>query len=208
MTETATQARKVRDLRTQLQGLEAGLEDDVVFEHIRTRRELVTIYSTQDGEPIPIPEYMVTAAMQKIRPDGKGYMFTDNPDEAPKYQQGTLKCFLHADSEERAQGILAELGLEGKQCVAGSLASRHSKRMHEQHRHKDERKALEFWQDETKEAARTERERQQLEATLSLARERESAPVATTTEPTHICDECGYEGTPNQVRGHKMGAHK
>jgi hypothetical protein len=195
----AEKERRARDLRSQVAELEPGLEG-VIFEHIRTRRELVTVYSMTDGEPIAIPEYMVRAVMTK-RVDGE-YMFTDNPAEAPEYRKGTVKCFLHAESAERASGVLDEIGLKGKVCPAGSLASVHSKRTHGERRHGREWAAYQEYLNDKKEAKAIARQERQLEATLSIAR----GATAVVT-PKGECDICGKTGFKN-VGAHKRGAHK
>ena len=194
--------RRARDLRSQVAELEPGLEG-VIFEHIRTRRELVTVYSMADGEAIPVPEYMLRAVMTKTV-DGE-YMFTDNPAEAPEYRRGTVKCFLHADSAERASGVLEEIGLAGKTCPAGSLASVHSKRIHAERRHGREWAALQDYLNDRKEEKAIARQEQQLEATLALAG-KAAAPTVSDTPTLGECDICGKTGFKN-VGAHKRGAH-
>lgn len=195
MQDIAQRERRARDLRSQLEGLSPGLEGDVVFQHVRSRHNLVTIYSMESGEAIPIPEYMVGAVLLKRL--GDGYMFTDNPDEAPKYRQGQIKCFLHADSTERASGVLNEIGLAGKTCPAGSLANPHSKRIHGQHRHKQEWGAYQEFITDQKEAKAQARQDQQLDATLEIARAAggQTAPVEVSSPPQEdaspTCNSCG-----------------
>lgn len=216
--EAATRERKASDLRPQLDGLGGSLAGEVVFLHIRTGRNPVTVYSMQDGEKIPVPEYMLRTVLSKALPDGTK-MFTQNPDEAPEYHWGEVKCFLHAESAERTTGILQEIGLAGKVCEAGKLASIYSKRQHGEHRHSKEWAAYQEHVTEQKEAKQDERQEKQLAATLDLAKgaapvEAESVEVTEPAEapsPVESCDVegcVGFEGTPNQVRGHKLGAHK
>ena len=166
--DVATQAREAADLSSQLDGVSAGIGKEVVFQYIRTGRNLITVWAMSDGEPIPVPEYMLASVFAKRLADGTR-MFTDNPDEAPKYVRGTTKCFLHAESIERDSGVLAEIGLAGKTCIAGSLASTFSERIHGKKRHSRERETYEAYLDEQKEAAKLKREEEQLEATLSIA---------------------------------------
>lgn len=199
----AEKERRARDLRSQVAELEPGLEG-VIFEHIRTRRELVTVYSMNDGEAIPIPEYMVRAVMTK-RVDGE-YMFTDNPAEAPEYRKGTTKCFLHAESAERASGILDEIGLKGKVCPAGSLASVHSKRTHGERRHGREWAAYQEYLNNEKEANAIARQERQLDATLSIARGGQSVQTKAEPTPKGTCDICGKKF--KNVGVHKSHAHK
>ena len=208
--EAATREHRASDLRTQLGGIDKSLVGEVVFQHIRTGRNPVPVYSMQDGEEIPVPEYMLRAVFSKKLPDGR-WMFTDNPDEAPEYHWGEVKCFLHAESAERATGILQEIGLAGKVCPAGKLASTFAKRMHGEHRHSKEWAAYQQHVGEQKENAQNERQERQLAATLDIAKG--AAPTETSEvapEPPAMCDVegCEYRGTANQVRGHKVGAHK
>jgi hypothetical protein len=205
----AEKERRARDLRSQVAELEPGLEG-VIFEHIRTRRELITVYSMKDGEAIPVPEYMLRAVLTKM--DGGEYMFTDNPAEAPEYHKGTVKCFLHADSPERASGVLNEIGLAGKVCPAGSLASVHSKRTHGERRHGREWAAYKEYLDNEKEEKAITRQEKQLEATLALARGTAEQAASYEGEPARVldpktaCDICGKGGLKN-VGAHKRGAH-
>ena len=201
MPGVAEKERRARDLRAQVAELEPGLAGEVVFEHIRTRRGLVTVYSMTDGEAIPVPEYMVKAVMTKVV-DGQ-YMFTDDPSEAPTYRQGTVKCFMHQDSSERASGALAEVGLAGKTCPAGSLASVHSKRIHGERRHGREWAAYQEYLNNEKEAKAIARQDEQLAATLAIAR---GGTPQLTDPPKGQCDICGRSGFKN-VGAHKRGAH-
>ena len=166
--EVASQAREAADLSSQLDGVAAGIGKEVVFQYIRTGRNLITVWAMSDGEPIPVPEYMLASVFGKRLEDGTR-MFTDNADEAPEYVRGTTKCFLHAESIERDSGVLAEIGLAGKTCIAGSLASTFSKRIHGQKRHSREWAAYQDYLNEKKEADKLKRETEQLEATRSIA---------------------------------------
>ncbi len=197
--------RRARDLRSQVAELEPGLEG-VIFEHIRTRRGLVTVCSMTDGEAIPVPEYMVRAVMTKTV-NGE-YMFTDNPAEAPEYRRGTVKCFLHTESAERASGVLDEIGLKGKVCPAGSLASVHSKRTHGERRHSREWAAYKEYLDDKKEAEAIERQEKGLAATLALAGKATATPAeAGISPPLGVCDICGKTGL-KRIKAHKSMVHK
>lgn len=185
----AERERKARDLRSQLSGLQTEFEKDIVFQHIRSGHEPVTVYAVLDGEPIPIPEYMVASVLTKQLPDGR-YMFTDRADEVPAYKRGEIKCFLHLESTERAAGVLAEIGLASKTCPAGNLASIYAGRLHGQHRHKQEWEAYKEYLERQKEAVREARQEKQLEATLAIARgpgKRSSGRSQTVT----TCQGCG-----------------
>jgi len=226
--------RQVKDLRSQVAGLEmSDLGGEVVFQHIRTRRNLVTIYSVLDGEPISIPEYMVAGVLGKALPDGSP-MFSEHAEDAPEYKRGQVKCFLHPDSPDRP--ILERAGLAGKTCVAGNLAGGYAKRIHGQHRHKQEWEAYQDYANSVQSAAVTGRAEQQLEATLAIARRigdngsAESVsqePVTSTpSAPTEVdaqpqatpiasggCDQCDWKpkaGTKDPamaLRFHVAGKH-
>lgn len=195
----ATKERRARDLREEL--AEIGREDmeGVVFQHIRTGHEPVTIYAMSDGEPITLPANIARQALLK-KYDGK-WMFTDDPKEVPEYKKGTVRCFLHAESAERAAGLLDEIGLTGKSCPAGQLASTYAARQHGLHKHSQERKALDEFLYQREAAEEKAERRQQTDAMLKLA-------GGVDAVDTQQCDKCDYTGTANQVRGHKMGAHK
>lgn len=208
MPDAPISERTERDLRQQVSGL-GGLEKEVLFQHIRTGQELVTIYAMSDGEPIPMPMHAARAAMQKK--NEKGWMFTDNESEAPTYVRGTVRCFLHAESVERAAGVLAEIGLSGKTCPAGSLVSDYAKESHAQHKHRQEYAAWQKYLENKEKREDREATRQQLDATLAIAGKAADGVPATKAEVAlQECPvaDCDYMGTEPQVRGHKMGAHK
>ena len=219
--------RKITDLRSRIDGLEmSDLGGEVVFQHIRTRRNLVTIYSMVDGEPIQIPEYMVEAAMSKTLPDG-GPMFTNDAADAPEYKLGQTKCFLHPDSPDRP--ILERAGLAGKTCVAGNLAGGYAKRIHALHRHKQEWEAYQDYVGGQEAAQAVGRAEQQIEATLALARRADGSATAEVVAPrrsaqgdtppveapveANACSLCGWKPKPGNkspelaLRFHRVGKH-
>ncbi|KKK94025.1 hypothetical protein LCGC14_2686990 [marine sediment metagenome] len=200
MTEPTTTERR-RDLRNEATGL-GGLEKDVVFQHIRTRRELVTLYRMADGQPVEIPEYMVAGVMQKKNADG--WMFTEVKDEAPDYKVGEIKCFLHAESPERESGLLQEWGLSGKKCPAGNLSSEYSKTQHGERRHKQEWAAKEAFEEAKEKQEDRDAQREQLNATLALAGK--AAPTATRVAVN--CPTCNKPCKGNAgLSAHVRGAH-
>ena len=173
----AEREEKIRDLTGEVAELDRA-EPEVLFQLRSPRRQLVTIYSTTDGEPIPIPESMVRAAMNATRADGVR-RFAARKEDVPEYKLGDVKCFLHPDSPER--DILAKIGLAGATCPAPHLASGHSKRVHAEHRHKQEWAALQEFLNDQKENVREARAERQLQATLDLARGASSAEVSAET---------------------------
>ena len=197
----AVNAERLRDLRGQVAGLGSVDMPEILFQHISPGRQKVTVYSTKDGCPVPIPSYMVASAMELKNEDGT-YRFVADAKDAPTYKPGTIKCFLHKDSPERP--ILEMVGLSGTFCPADALASEHSKRMHGLHRHKQEFAAWQEFVETKKEEKREARLDSQLEATLVLA----GGGTATLTNPPKgQCDVCGKDGLKN-VGAHKRGAHK
>jgi hypothetical protein len=197
----AVKAEKVRDLRGQLTGIAEEDAPEILFMQISPGREPVTVYSTTDGTPTAVPKYRIREVMELKNNDGS-FRFVAEAKDAPEYKLGTIKCFLHKDSSERP--ILEMIGLQSATCSKETLASAHSKRMHELHRHKNERIAYQGYVEDQKEAKREQRLDEQLEATLALARGGSATAVAV---PKGECDICGKSGFKN-VGAHKRGAHK
>ena len=206
----AVKAEKVRDLRGQLTGIAEEDEPEILFQMISPGREPVTVYSTTDGTPTAVPKYMIGAAMELKNNDGS-FRFVADAEAAPEYKLGTIKCFLHKDSSERP--ILEMIGLQSATCSKKTLASAHSKRMHELHRHKNERIAYQEYVDGKKEEKREARLDQQLDATLALVGGRQpditDVEVAGVPHPVRNgeCDICGRTGL-KRVKAHKSMAHK
>lgn len=69
--EIAKKAEQVRDLRQQVAGLATEALPGVVFIEIDDGRAPVTIYSTEDGRPVVIPEYMLGPVLERRREDGE-----------------------------------------------------------------------------------------------------------------------------------------
>lgn len=131
------------------------------------RRKLYVLYSTTTGERIEVPRFIFDTAIKRMVPGTNQFAFTAFKDRAPVYKPGAVKCFLHPESPER--DALTEIGIFAT-CNAAELRNQHSKRMHAQHRHRDEWAALqEHIQEQERQTLRDE-QRQQLNATLELAR--------------------------------------
>lgn len=166
---------QIRDLTDNIQELRQWAADnqEVTVQDTSKRAPKVTIYSMATGEPLSIPVYMLQQVLRDR--DAKGNkMFTGRAHEAPEYKLGTIKCFLHPESEERQ--YLAELGLSMVECPKATLTTNYSKRIHEQHRHPQQRAALDehldkIREDEWRKEQRQEREerRQTTEAMVKLA---------------------------------------
>jgi hypothetical protein len=181
------------------------LEKEVLFQHIRTGQSPVKIWAMADGEELEVPEHIVASAMQKKDAEGN-WMFTQRKEEAPPYVGGTVLCFLHADSLERESNVLDKIGLAGKRCPKGNLASEHSKRIHAATRHSKEQEAYQDYLDRQERQEDRSAQREQLAATLALA----GSAVGGKPAKLVSCkaEGCDYEGTKRQLSGHRMGAHK
>lgn len=198
---TAEMLRRGRDLADMDAELKSE-RDGLIFMETSKPRTIITLYAMSDGEPIPMPQPVAEMAIKK-RYRGGGYMFTDNPAEAPQYKLGSVKCFLHADSPERASGALDEVGIASIFCPAEHLASKYARRVHAENRHNKRWAAYQEHMKELREEADRAERKQQLDATLALA-----GKAASSIE-TFSCPECGNEfDSRRQLQGHKMGAHK
>lgn len=201
MTVTAEQLRRGRNLADADAALSAESNQDVLFVDMTPKEAPITLYAMADGEPIAMPPWIARMAIRK-KYQGGGYMFTNDPAEAPQYTQGAVKCFLHRESPERLSGALDEVGIASAICPAEHLASIYSRRIHAENRHGKRWAAFQEHKKELQEQADRAERKQQLEATLALA-----GKAASTVKVA--CEECGAEfDTQNQLRGHKMGAHK
>lgn len=205
-----TQAERVQTIRdiereaARLAGQDAPQE--IVFRDISPGRRKMPLWRIRDGREIQVPAYMLANVLAKRDVNGE-YIFTGTQSSAATYKPGTVLCFLHADSPE--QPILAEIGLAANPCPKATLRNNHAKRMHALHRHKQEWAAFQEYLADEKEQENIERQERQLEATLALARGIPQAPAKVTGEIIACTvDGCDYQGTKNQVRGHKMGSHK
>jgi len=196
----AERLQHIRDLKDQITELRDESASEVIFQDTSPRPRKVTLYSMTDGQPVQVPAHMAARTMEKRLPGGK-YMFTAVQSEAPAFELGEVKCFLHEDSPE--QPILAEIGLSHVRCEAAHLANLHSKRIHGLHRHRQEWEAYQEYVNTQKEERMMSRQEKQLEATLEIARHAAGQAVSVAEPPaTEICDECGKTGIKN------MGAHK
>ena len=88
-----------------------------------TDRSRVTVYSTQTGEPHEILRIDLPRAIRTMRPDGKPAFWAPGmPGERPKRNVGTLKCFLHPESDERE--LVDAAGYAGRYCNDGDPSKR------------------------------------------------------------------------------------
>lgn len=162
---TAEQLRRGRDLAEMDSELKAE-KDGLLFMEVSKREPPITLYAMSDGEPIEMSRAIAEMAIKK-KYKGGGFMFTNDPAEAPVYKLGEVKCFLHPDSPERE--LLNEVGMQSKVCHSEHLASPYSKRIHAQRRHKDEWAAFTEYRNDVKERAAIERQERQTAAMLEMA---------------------------------------
>ncbi len=193
--EIAKRAEQVRDLKQQVEGLATEALPGVVFIEIDEGREPVTLYSTEDGRPISIPAYMIGPVLDRRREDG-AFRFVSDKDKAPEYKMGTLLCFMHKDSPERA--TLDAAGLSGKLCRKHTLPSDYAKTIHAEHRHRQEWAAYSRYVAGQKEAKREQRSDEQLEATLTIARAAQGSPEARAPQAVEPdCRACDWKQKPS-----------
>jgi hypothetical protein len=225
MAQVAEREEDRRDMLHEIQGIEQD-ESEIVFVDTSPRRPMAILYATLDGEPLILTKKRARVLFQRRLPDGRP-MFTSKIENAPAYQKGAVKCFLHKDSPERE--LMNSLGLQGKFCPAGQLANAYAKHVHETVKHVKTWDIYQRHVSDTKEQQAIERQDRQFEATmeqnaaiLELARGNQGAPdrdvkgtqmVPPSAEPTPEAscgyDGCSYTGTAQQVIGHKAGAgHK
>ena len=202
----AAQAERVRDLTGQLKGIGQQEMPGILFQEISPGREPVVIYSVEDGRPVPVPAYMLGAVMTKTLEDGR-FMFVSDAKDAPEYKLGDVKCFLNPDSPMR--GMVEAVGLGAMTCRKATLSSEHSRRIHGQHRHKQEWAAVKEYIEDQKEAKREARQDEQLTATLAIAgRAPEQRVHAVVIDnPKGECDICGKKGF-KRIKAHKSMAHR
>lgn len=218
--EIAKNAEAVRDLKLQVNGLTTEALPDIEFRHFTPGRTPVTIYAVEDGRPITIPEYQLITVIDKRLEDGR-FMFVSDPKDAPEYKMGTILCFMHKDSPDRA--TLDAAGLGGKFCRKHTLPSDYAKVIHAEHRHGREWAAFSRHVASQKEAVREARLDSQLEATLSIARAQgsqaveaqgaaadgravEAAAAPQAVDPD--CPRCGWEqGASTKNRRAALVAH-
>ena len=182
---------EIRDLRAQLDDLSKQDLYEVLFQEINTGREPVTLYRSENGETITIPAYMVPKVINLRDADGR-FRFVADKSDAPEFKPNTIKCFMHKDSPDRA--TLDAAGLAGKTCPAAHLASTYSMNIHAAHRHRYEWAAYQKHLSTESAAKEQEERRQQLEATLAIAR---AANPQAVPEAAPDCPDCDWKPKPD-----------
>ena len=188
MARIAQQAESRRDMVDRITNIDAEDQAEIQFADTSPPRPLTVLYATLDGEPVIVTRKRARLLLSRKLPDGQ-YMFVaplengDKPAHLPEYRKGSVKCFMHAESEERK--LLDSLGMAGKLCIAGQLANVYAKRIHERKCHKREREMFQEWLDDKKEEDAIERQERQYEAMMALAR----GSVASNATTCHSCNE-------------------
>lgn len=196
MADKAAEVERIRDLRAQVEGLKTEVLPEVQFMVIDTGRLPITIYAVEDGRPVTIPEYQLGGVLDKRLEDGR-FMFVADKDKAPEYKMGEIVCFLHVDAPDRA--VIEELGLGAIRCRKHTLPTSYAATIHGQHRHRQEWAAYQQHLAGAKEAKVDAERRQQLEATLSIARAAQGSPAVEAKAPQAIetdCPQCSWKQGP------------
>lgn len=107
-----------------------------------TNRNMTTVYSTMTGEPHEILVIDRPRALRLMRTDGKPAFWAPGmPGRPPKRNIGSLKCFLHPESDERE--MVNASGFTDRFCNDGdpskenrnSFQSYSDKEEHEKRKH-------------------------------------------------------------------------
>lgn len=166
--------------------------------------EMVTIYNRYDGVSSDVTTDQIRQRLRvrfdRTHPwEGQLVWTTKPPEKAP--EKGNLKCPLHSESEERA--YLDILHFDGKTCRKATMKTQYDVGTHFEKAHKRIYLAVE-----------KDKERQIQLQQMELMREQTAAMQAMAAAQgvgagVESCGEggCDYKGSPQQLRGHKMGAH-
>lgn len=225
MPAAATQAVKKAEEDAHVQGemdharAEQGVGDAQSLEELRasikgsgstvgglqSSAESMTIYSRYDGEPSVITTDQAGQRL-RVRFDGThpwaGQLVwtTKAPEHPPR--PGIFVCPLHPEGEERA--YLDELHFTGIVCPKSNMKTEMDRQDHFRGKHKKIHAAVEADKARQLEVQRMELMREQTAAMQAMAAAQGAQPA---TEPCPV-EGCDYEGTPRQLQGHKMGAHR
>lgn len=141
-----------------------------------TDRRRTIVFSTMTGEPHEILVIDRPRALRITRTDGKPAFWAPGmPGRPPKRNTGTLKCFLHPESDERAIVDLA--GYAGRYCNDGDPSKKNvdnfqaldHKEKHEERKHPGAWKAVERMKLVIREREYQELQKAQLEAQREMA---------------------------------------
>jgi hypothetical protein len=171
---------------------------------ISNEGDMVTIISTEDGEPRQIPSMMLAKTLKKRRNGKRAFEMVDpetgrTTGPVPSFLGGTTPCMFNPKSEKFAD-LQTVPGLAGFVCQSEKLASEFDAEMHAKNRHT---RRFQVAQDYF---ARKEREeernlqRQSIEAMLKMAGGKRAI---------YECDSCErFFDTEQGLAVHKGRDHK
>lgn len=124
---------------------------------------------------------------------------------------GSMVCKLHKDHPDREY---MDKWFRGQYCAKSNMRTQLDVENHFKSKHKGEHQVVEDYEKREHEKQVLEMQRLQMESMQALAGKNEvlpeSLPEEPKTEMLEPCPEegCSYQGTKQQLAGHKMGAHK
>lgn len=163
----AKRVQEVRDLRGQITGIEQEEQAEIVLQESSPPRRRHPLFSVLTGEEVMVLEKRLERVLSQTLPDGR-FEFTSEPEEAPEFKRGEIKCIFHPESPEHA--ILEEIGLSGISCPAEHLKTMRSRRVHAENRHGMSYAAYREYLQERKDGAQADRMAEQTEAIRELGR--------------------------------------
>lgn len=164
--ERAETARDLQLAARQALGADEERREWTIDDVSPTRR-LYAIYNMVTGERIMVPKFVFDTAINRLIPGTNNFAFTTRKDKAPQYVQGKVKCFKHPEAPEAE--VLAQLGIPSD-CMADGLRNGQSRRIHAQNRHKFSWEAYQEHIKEQEAETAGQRQQQQTDAILALAR--------------------------------------
>lgn len=182
--DAAVRAENLRDLKATISELAKEDDREVIFKETSPMRRKVTLYSLANGEEIQVARAQLEAMLSKRGP--QGYLWTADKSKAPVYREGDVLCFLHPDAPERE--VLNKIGISTV-CMSAHHPNRHAMEIIAQHKHRNQWDAYQAYLAEEQAREDRDMQRQQLEATLALARA--AAGNVVTPVEDFTCDVCG-----------------
>ena len=170
-----------------------GSQNVPLVKDISDPSRLITIYVTETGEPRPVPAWTLegkNSILRRRNEDGTRFFSAKQPANR-EWKKGSVLCMLHPDHPRRAE-LNEQIGLAGKVCPAGHLASTFSLRIHMAHRHSQEWAAIqEYEQSARDEEDRRLRRIQAQAAEIAIQQSIRPEPRIVAASAVH-CDECDF----------------
>ena len=174
---------------------------------------LITVYTTDTGEPRPVPAWTLegkNSILRRVNTETGQREFSLRKPANATWKRGSVVCFLNPKHPDYAE-LTGAIGSRPP-CKAEHLASTFAARIHGLHRHSQEFKAWEEYRAlQREEEDRGMRRVQAHAAQVAIDRDA-SAPVAVkaprTYAETFTCPQCGKElktqfGLNGHLRSHK-----